>query len=162
MSIVKLAAAIAVAVALLPTSVSASDDRWVTGQALRDLITGNTITGRYDNGQPYSEYHAPDGRVLGHNNREPNQEACWDMRADRVCYYYAKGRARGEFCWQVQRIGESGIRARLIDRGSREIIGVHSAGNPHGHSDNGLPWTCDPVTSERKAPHAPALRYARH
>ncbi|MCA3563062.1 MAG: hypothetical protein IOC90_11560 [Methylocystis sp.] len=152
--------ALAAALSLLPGHASAADDIWVTGQDLRSLITGNTITGRYDNGQPYSEYHAVDGRVLGHNNREPNQEACWDLRGDRVCYYYAKGRARGEFCWQVQRIGANGIRARLLERGSREIIGLHSAGNPHGHTDNGQPWTCDPVTSERKTPRDHALRYA--
>ncbi len=153
--------ALAVALGLQPSALLAADDTWVTGQALRDLINGNTITGRYDEGQPYSEYHAPDGRVLGHNNREPNQEACWDLRADMVCYFYAKGRARGEYCWQVQRIGAIGIRARLMGRDGREIIGLHSAGNPHGHSDNGLPWTCDAVTSQRNAPDDTALRYAR-
>ncbi len=139
----------------------AGEPDWMTASALRGLITGNTITGRYDNGEPYSEYHAADGRALGHNNREPNDNACWDIRGNEVCYYYAKGRAKGEFCWRFQRLGDSGIRASLVDKGRREIIGIHQNGNPHDHSDNGKPWTCDPVTSEKSTPRETTARLAR-
>ncbi len=141
-------AALLLGAMLLPLGAAESD--WVSAADLRRLIVDTTITGRYDNGEPYSEYHAPDGRVLGHNNRVPNEEACWDVKGDSVCYYYAKGRALGEFCWRFQRLGGAGIRARLNDR-TREIVGVRQNGNPHGHSDNGVPWTCDPVTSENRA-----------
>ncbi len=137
------------------------EQNWVAASELRGLITGNTITGRYDNGEPYSEYHAADGRALGHNNREPNDNACWDIRSNEVCYYYAKGRAKGEFCWRFQRLGDSGIRASLVDKGRREIIAIHQAGNPHGHTDNGKPWTCDPVTSRKITPREPDARHAR-
>jgi hypothetical protein len=147
--------------AMLGCAAHAAEDAWVSPTELRALITDNTITGRYNNGEPYSEYRAPDGRVLGHNNRVPNEEACWDIKADQVCYYYAKGRSRGEFCWRLQKLGEFGIRARLTDRSNREIIGVLRKGNPNDHADNGKPWTCDPVTSERMTPHEPAARYAR-
>lgn len=149
---------LAVAVGGVPPT-HAAEPAWASGAELRELIFDATVTGRYDNGEPYSEYHAPDGRVLGHNNRVANDEACWDIRADRVCYYYSKGRALGEFCWRVERLGDSGIRARLVDR-TREIVGVRQAGNPHGHSDNGNPWTCDQITSETR-PIAPAHRTAR-
>jgi hypothetical protein len=145
---------------LMANPALAAEPEWLPAAELRTLITGNTITGRYDNGEPYSEYHAADGRALGHNNREPNDNACWDIRDNTVCYYYAKGRARGEFCWRFQRLGDQGIRASLIDKGRREIIGIHQRGNPHAHSDNGKPWTCDPVTSERDSPLEPATRLA--
>jgi hypothetical protein len=138
-----------------------ANDAWIPASDLRAIVTDTTITGHYNNGDPYSEYHAPDGRVFGHNNHVPNEEACWDIKGDQVCYYYAKGRARGEFCWRFQRLGERGIRAQLVDRPARETIGIIRKGNPNDHSDNGKPWTCDPVTSERKTPHAPASRYAR-
>jgi len=135
---------------LLCAQAQAAEPEWLPAGELRQLITDATITGRYDNGEPYSEFHAPDGRVLGHNNRVPNDEACWDIKGDAVCYYYAKGRALGEFCWRIQTLGGEGLRARLVDR-TREIVGLRQGGNPHGHTDNGKPWTCDPVTSENRA-----------
>jgi len=143
---------------LVAMPAAAVEPEWLPASALRALIVDATVTGRYDNGEPYSEYHAPDGRVLGHNNRAPNEEACWDIKGDAVCYYYAKGRALGEFCWRFQRLGDAGIRARLVDR-TREIVGVRQGGNPHAHTDNGKPWTCDPVTSERRT--LDRHRYAR-
>jgi hypothetical protein len=153
--------ALALALCLPLMTAQAAEPEWIGAAELRQLITDSTVTGRYDNGEPYSEYHAADGRALGHNNREPNSEACWDIRSNTVCYYYATGRAKGEFCWRFQRLGEEGIRASLIDKGRREIIGIRQAGNPYGHTDNGKPWTCDPVTSERITPRDPATRYAR-
>jgi hypothetical protein len=142
------------------TPAPAAEEPWVPAGELRAIVTDTTITGRYNNGDPYSEYHAPDGRVFGHNNHVPNEEACWDIKGDQICYYYAKGRARGEFCWRVQRLGERGIRAQLVTNRNREIIGIARKGNPNDHSDNGKPWTCDPVTSERRTPREPASRYA--
>jgi hypothetical protein len=153
--------ALLLALCLPLAAAHAAEPEWIGAAELRQLVTGSTITGRYDNGEPYSEYHAPDGRALGHNNRSPNEEACWDIRDNTVCYYYAKGRAKGEFCWRFQRLGEAGIRASLIDKGRREIIGIQQSGNPYDHTDNGKPWTCDPVTSERITPHEPATRHAR-
>jgi hypothetical protein len=149
--------AVILAAAFIPAS--AAEPEWIPAGELRQVVLDATITGRYDNGEPYSEYHATDGRVFGHNNRVPNEEACWDIRGDQVCYYYAKGRARGEFCWRFQRLAGAGIRARLVER-PREIIGVRQSGNPHGHSDNGKPWTCDPVTSENETLDG-FSRYAR-
>lgn len=153
-----LVAALGLGSLLLPAA--AAEPEWLPAGELRVAVQDATITGRYDNGEPYSEYHAPDGRVFGHNNRVPNEEACWDVKGDTVCYYYAKGRALGEFCWRVQRLSDRGIRAKLAERSGREIIGIRQAGNPHGHSDNGRPWTCDPVTSEKKTID-PLARYAR-
>lgn len=142
-------ATLALLLAGLAADARGAEPEWVPPGELRRIVHDATITGHYDNGEPYSEYHAPDGRVLGHNNRVPNEEACWDIRGDQVCYYYSKGRALGEFCWRFQKLAGAGVRARLVDR-SREIIGVRQSGNPHGHSDNGTAWTCDQVTSENK------------
>ena len=145
--------------ALLPAQ--AGETNVLSGPILRELMTDNTVTGRYDNGESYSEYHAPDGRVFGHNNREPNENACWDLRQDMVCYYYAKGRAKGEFCWAIEALPAQGIRARLLkDNSQRTIIGIVQAGNPHGHSDNGKPWSCDPLSSENSKPHDSRTRHA--
>jgi hypothetical protein len=45
----------------------------ISGEDLRDLISDNTVTGRHDTGMAYSEWHAPDGRVYGHNNHVMNE-----------------------------------------------------------------------------------------
>jgi hypothetical protein len=132
----------------------------VSASELRALVQDVTITGQYDTGEAYSEYHAPDGRVLGHNRRSANQDSCWDIRRDMVCYYYAKGQTPGTFCWKLERIGTAGIKALLVEPDYKStIIGLLQAGNPHGHSDNGNPWKCEPLLSNKSTPR-PSL--ARH
>ncbi|MGL4635080.1 MAG: hypothetical protein ACRCWF_03785 [Beijerinckiaceae bacterium] len=128
----------------------------------RALVEDATITGRYNGGQPYSEYHAPDGRVLGHNRRIINQNSCWDIRDSMVCYYYpVKDQPTRTFCWQFFKVGEAGVRATLVSPPSTtEIIGLRQSGNPHGHSDNGKPWTCEPLSSEKKTPRDKGSRHA--
>ena len=131
---------------------SASDERRnLTGEELRQLVSGHSVTGRHDNGMPYSEWHAPTGQVYGHNNREPNEHACWDIRDDAVCYYYAGGAARGTFCWTFRKVSETGYRLRSQENGIL-ATGIWQAGNPHGFTDNGKPWSCEPLSSENKTP----------
>jgi hypothetical protein len=136
----------------------------VPAAELRALVEGATITGQYDTGEAYSEYHAPDGRVLGHNRRSANQDSCWDIRNDTVCYYYARGQTPGTFCWRLDRIGATGIKALLVEPDFKTtIIGILQAGNPHDHSDNGNPWKCEPLMSEKITPRSPASHDAvRH
>jgi hypothetical protein len=138
-------------------------DGWgdVDGEDLRKLLSGNTVTGRHDDGMPYSEWHAPDGRVFGHNNRERVDRGCWDIRGDQVCYYYAGGSITGEFCWAFRKITASGYRLKLMNRPSRtEASGVLQTGNPHGHTDNGKPWACEPLQSRNMTPRHGASRFA--
>ncbi len=125
----------------------ATDDRRVLQEAdLRALVSGHTITGRHDTGMPYSEWHAPTGQVYGHNNREPNEQACWDIKDDAVCYYYAGGAARGTYCWSFRKVSETGYRLRSRDSGI-EATGIWQAGNPYDFADNGKPWSCEPLSS---------------
>jgi hypothetical protein len=157
-------AALALA-AVTASAVSAQDaTSWgdVGGAALRALLSGNTVTGRHDDGMPYSEWHAPDGRVFGHNNREPVDQGCWDIRGDQVCYYYAGGTIQGEFCWEFRKVTESGFRLKLMNQPSRvEATGLLQRGNPHGHSDNGKPWHCEPLQSRNMTPRGGTRLAAR-
>ena len=145
---------LALAASLMCITPSLATDATVAAPDIRALVDDMTITGRYNNGDPYSEYHAPDGRVLGHNRRRINSGSCWDIRDDTVCYYYpVKDKAPNTFCWQFQKIGSSGIRATLVRPPSTiEIIGVLQPGNPYGHSDNGKPWSCEPLSSQKMTP----------
>jgi hypothetical protein len=128
-----------------------SEQPATSGEVMRELISGNTVTGRHDSGMPYSEWHAPDGRVLGHNNHEIVERGCWDIRRDAVCYYYAGGSATGTFCWSFRRIGDAGFRLRSLESGMG-ASGLLQAGNPYEHSDNGKPWTCEPLSSQHMTP----------
>jgi hypothetical protein len=137
-----------------------ADDRWgdMTGPEIRSLLSGNTVTGRYADGGSFSEWHLPDGRVHGHNSRDPVDQGCWDIRGDRVCYYYAGGAIRGEFCWEYRKISETGVRLRQMSPLVPDpAIGVVQKGNPHGHSDNGKPWVCEPLQSNNATPR-PGVR----
>jgi len=141
---------------LMPAA--ASDNRGeLSGAELREMISGATVTGRHDTGMPYSEWHAPSGQVYGHNNHDANDEACWDIKGDAVCYYYAGGQNRGTFCWTFRRVAENGYRLRSLENGVL-ASGIRQAGNPHAFTDNGKPWSCEPLSSENKAPATP--RYA--
>lgn len=140
--------------------VLASDTRaLIGGEELRQIISDNTVTGRHDTGMPYSEWHAPDGRVLGHNNHDPNENACWDIRGDSVCYYYAGGAARGTFCWTFRRVSDQGFRLQSVESGLG-AAGLLQAGNPYNFSENGKPWKCDPLLSHNSTPRLPLNRHA--
>ncbi|MGL4241409.1 MAG: hypothetical protein ACRCTI_09900 [Beijerinckiaceae bacterium] len=152
-----LAVALATA-ASLPAA--AADDSRMTADEVRELLSGNTLTGRYNNGNPYSEFHTPEGIVYGHNNRKPVERGCWEMRGDEACYYYAEDRQRGPFCWSFRRIGVVGYQATLRDKEHIFIIAVLQKGNPHGHSHNGKPWSCEPLQSQLLTPRDGRTRYA--
>jgi hypothetical protein len=154
---------LAFCLAIASASPATAEEGWgdVNGADLRKLLSGNTVTGRHDDGMPYSEWHAPDGRVFGHNNRERVDQGCWDIRGNQVCYYYAGGSITGEFCWEFRQLTASGYRLKLMNRPSRtEAAGVLQSGNPHAHSDNGKPWACEPLQSRNHTPRHGASRYA--
>jgi hypothetical protein len=146
--------------ALLGAGSAGAESEVLTAEEVRLLLSGNTLTGRYSNGQPYSEHHHPDGRVFGHNNRKPVENGCWDLRGDLACYYYREDSARGPFCWSFRRLGGDAYRATYIGRDGWEIVALLQKGNPHGHSDNGKPWTCEPLQSWRRSPGDDRARHA--
>jgi len=117
----------------------------VTGEALQREITGNTLSGRHTTGMPYSEYHAPDGRIYGHNNHVPVRDGCWVVRNDDVCYSYEKGPAPGVFCWRFYR-APGGYTIYLPRSGTVGTAKLEQ-GNPNGFDDGGQPWSCDALLS---------------
>jgi hypothetical protein len=136
----------------------------IGGEDLRELISDNTVTGRHDTGMPYSEWHAPDGQVYGHNNHVSNEEACWDIKGDAVCYYYAGGAARGTFCWTFRKISENGFRLQSVESGLG-AAGLLQKGNHYNFGDNGKPWKCEPLSSQKltppnSTPYVPASKHA--
>jgi hypothetical protein len=122
---------------------------------LREEIAGNTLTGFNTSGVVFSEYHAPDGRVLGHNNGVAVVDGCWAVKGDAICYYYKAQRAApAAFCWHYDRAGSAGYRLTSIDT---RVTGAArlERGNPHGHSDRGEGWTCEGLVSEADRPLSP-------
>jgi hypothetical protein len=139
------------AVATLAPASATDDRRTLSGEELRRIISDNTVTGRHDTGMPYSEWHAPTGQVYGHNNREPNEKACWDIKDNAVCYYYTGGASRGTYCWTFQRVFETGYRLRSIENGV-EASGIWQAGNLYDFSDNGKSWSCERLSWQNMTP----------
>jgi hypothetical protein len=138
---------------LLISAATAKADEWLTGDQIRALFQDRTYTGINQAGDTFSEWQLPDGRVYGHNRREPVENGCWDVKDDQICYYYAAGSNKGQFCWRIQKTGPDTI-TQVMTRPAPgfRAFGRLVQGNPYGHSDNGKPWTCEPLSSEHRAP----------
>jgi hypothetical protein len=120
----------------------------LSGDELRALVTGNTVSGHHDSGMPYSEYHSPDGRVFGHNNHDPVKDGCWRVRGDSICYSYESGKAPGLFCWRFYHAKDGNYRILLPATGTTGSA-IVAKGNPEHHTDHGKPWTCQALLSMR-------------
>ena len=138
---------------------ASEESKTVSGAELRQIISDNTVTGRHDNGMPYSEWHAPDGRVLGHNNRVANENACWDIKDNAVCYYYNGGVSKGVFCWTFTRVSDVDFHLQSVES-ETQATGLWQAGNPYNHSENGKPWFCKPLLSQKMTPRKDIKRVA--
>lgn len=140
-------------VLLLGLAVSGSEAFAVerlTGEQMRQLVQGNTATGRYSSGETFSEYHHPDGRVSGYNRDRatPNRDACWTTTEDAICYYYGPIETRRTYCFTVERSGTVYV-PRSVASGS--IIGAFTLrpGDPEKHADRVPAWYCDGLISQR-------------
>src|SRR3954453_4662273 len=113
----------------------------LSGDRLRAEVTGNTLTGFNSSGVVFSEFHAPDGRILGHNNSEVVVDGCWQVRNDAVCYYYARGTRPGTFCWGFERAGPTGYSIASLESA---VTGAARLGarNPSGHPAPAASGTC--------------------
>lgn len=123
----------------------------LSGDEIRRIFEGNTVSGRYSNGPPFSEYHHADGRASGHNRHVPNRDACWTTIHDAVCYYYGPHEQRRTYCFTVERSGGLYV---LRSRPSGRINGVATVepGDPHRFASSAGNWTCDGLISQRQAP----------
>lgn len=121
----------------------------LTGEQMRQLIEGNTATGRYSGGETFSEYHHADGRVSGYNRDRamPNRDACWTTTDDAICYYYGPLETRQTYCFTVERSGTLFV-PRSVASGS--IIGAFTIqpGDPQKHADKVPAWYCDGLISQ--------------
>ncbi len=135
------------------TSVSA---QVMSDEEIQKLFTGNSVTGRYMDGQFFSEFHHADGHAYGHNRGVPNTDACWITQPGKVCYYYGPQERRSLFCFTVEKNGEAIILTNTKPNnniGKVNAIGKIEPGNPRNLGDNSKPWDCDGLVS--LAPTAP-------
>lgn len=154
----------ALAILAMLAAPALADDPVLTEDELKAEISGHTLTGFNTSGVRFSEWHAPDGRVLGHNNGVPNQKSCWFVRDGTICYDYARPDRRetlgvsGTFCWRLKRMANGkGYGLESLDTG---ILGLATLepGNPRDHGDGGQPWDCNGLISLR--PDRPAAKLA--
>ena len=90
---------------------------------------GQHAHGFNSSGVVFSEFHAPDGRILGHNNSEVVVDGCWQVRNDAICYYYARGTRPGTFCWRFERAGPTGYSIASVESAVTGVARLE-AGNP--------------------------------
>lgn len=114
----------------------------LAGPQIRELLTGNTVTGIYSGGGPFSEYHAADGRALGDNGFTLNVDACWNTVGDSVCYHYGPAKERRTYCFTVEKDGDN-LTLRVADTGRLNAVASLEKGNPGRHGDGGRRWSCD-------------------
>jgi hypothetical protein len=144
-----------VLLALLVSTFAAQAAERLSGEAIERAFRGNTVSGRYTNGGFFTEYHDPDGRALGHNGWQPNTDACWITKPDRICYYYGPPSDRTVHCFTVEMSGDLYV-LRNIGNGMINALARVELGNPRDHGDNGTSWYCDGLIS--RAPQAPMSR----
>lgn len=133
------------------------------GEELRREVSGSTVAGFHlRNMMRFSEYHSPDGRIFGHNGGVPVDRGCWDVQANEVCYYYEGDELpRGTWCWTMRRLA-SANQYRLHHSPTDGIaFGVRQAGNPNNWSDNGKPWQCHGLISQRRTPNQSTIAQRR-
>lgn len=138
----------AMAIAALPLAARAAEP--LSGDTVRKLFEGNTVSGRYMNRQFFTEYHHPDGRALGTNGWEINKDACWTTTENNVCYYYGPPKQRTIHCFSVE-LSDRLYILKTAETGRINAVATVEPGNPRNHTDNGTSWYCDGNISQ--APH---------
>lgn len=124
----------------------------LSGEQIRRIFEGNTVSGRYSNGNlPFSEFHHSDGKASGHNRHKPNTDACWHVVEDGVCYYYGEYDARRAHCFWIERTGRLYV-IRSRPSGRINAIATIEPGDPNRFGEKAA-WSCDRLISR-----APATR----
>jgi hypothetical protein len=95
---------------------------------IRSAVAGNTIAGEED-GVPFVEYFAPDGRILG-ENREGRYKGNWQVSKNRMCVAYDEDDGKSS-AWDCSHIGLDGSRLSWTQDGETSYSTI-AAGNSHG------------------------------
>jgi hypothetical protein len=120
----------------------------LTGPQIREVVSGNTVAGRYAGGSTFSEYHAVDGRALGDNGYTLNVDACWNIDGDAICYHYGKPGERRTYCFNIEKTAKD-FQLRTVGSGLLNAVARIEKGNPRQHGDGGHRWSCDDLLSRR-------------
>jgi hypothetical protein len=145
-----------IATLLVPFGAAGAGEK-LTGPAIQDLFSGNTVAGTYTHGGLFSEFHAVDGRALGDSGFRINTDACWNIDGDAVCYHYGPREDRRTYCFTVEREGEN-YRLAVRDTGRLNAIARVLKGNPNEHGDGGRRWSCDDLLAAAPLKRALARR----
>ena len=119
----------------------------LSGDQIRRLFEGNTVSGRYSGSNLlFSEYHHADGRASGHNRHLTNTDACWTTTPDSVCYYYGPIEKRRTYCFAIETSGDLIV---IRSRPSGRINGLARVekGDPYGYATKKYDWVCDGLIS---------------
>ena len=138
------------ALLLIFASSSISFSQILSDGEIQKLFEGNTVTGRYTDGAPFSEFHHADGHAYGHNRGVANTDACWIVQPEKVCYYYGPPERRLLFCFTVTKTVDNYILTNAPPNTSQGRINAFAKvekGNSEKLGDNGKPWTCDGLVS---------------
>jgi hypothetical protein len=119
----------------------------MTEEEIRRDVANASISGRYTFGGFFTEFHLPDGRVLGHNGWTRNTDACWSTKPSQICYSYGPPDDRQTYCFTMERNGDN-LTLRTAEEGRLNGIAKLEPGNPRNHTDGGVAWTCDAIVSE--------------
>ncbi|WP_199093193.1 hypothetical protein [Bosea sp. ASV33] len=137
----------AAALGLLAASQALAVER-LTGDQIKQLFEGNTVSGRYSGSNlPFSEYHHADGRASGHNRHVTNTDACWITTPDAVCYYYGPQEKRRTYCFTIETSGDLIV---IRNRPSGRINGLAriEKGDPYNYTATKSDWVCDGLISQ--------------
>jgi hypothetical protein len=96
-------------------------DEMLSGEQIRETLSGNTVSGSMTEFGPYTEYYAPDGTVKSHS-----QSGTWKIEDDSVCFTFS-GNDAG--CWHV---GMDGDMLQWFQDGELLGSGKVEKGNPEG------------------------------
>jgi len=144
---VRLARIVAAALGLLAAGQAIAVER-LTGEQIKQLFEGNTVSGRYSGSNlPFSEYHHADGRASGHNRHVTNTDACWITTPDAVCYYYGPQEKRRTYCFTIETSGDLIV---IRNRPSGRINGLAriEKGDPYNYTAKKSDWVCDGLISQ--------------
>ena len=108
---------------LLPLSSATAanhEHETLSGEEIRALIAGNTVTGSMSSGQDYAEFYAEDGTIHG-----DGYTGSWSIDDHAMCFDYGEGGT----CYRVAADGKS---ITWILEGEVDGTGVVREGNPMG------------------------------
>jgi len=113
----KLAVVLAMTV---PFSAAHAEDM-LTGDQIRELVSGNTIAGAMLESGAYAEFYQEDGTIRG-----DGYTGMWSIDGDTMCFQYGEDPAS---CWNVSQDGET---IQWVQDGAVAGDGMVAEGNTNG------------------------------